>query len=296
MTAKRSTIFLTPLMADRNTSRGTAFSPAGPERSKGRDHRSAARNVIHKRSHYPRGLTLIEVVAAIAILGTVLVGITLSQSRHTRQLAAAKQQSAAAHAADELIADWWTTDAGVPLEASGVFETDGRRYAWETRLRDNPQLARRGARVVRVTVGPVAHQSGGESSGLSGGLSGGESGGQSGWLSGGAVSEVPEAHRLHVDLVLPDPEWQPRTARRNAIGEEDNAESVGVERSERGEGAQETGRAEEIDSPDDRTQRGTRGGGRDQPQQGEDAPDESRGGREYPADQSDRWFERRQKQ
>jgi prepilin-type N-terminal cleavage/methylation domain-containing protein len=274
-------------MADLDTTRIAASPQAGPERSEGPGHSTAARRATHPLPHHPHGLTLIEVVAAIAILGTLLVGITLSQSRHTRQLAAAEKQTAAARAADELIAGWWTTDAGVPVEESGGFVADGRSYAWVTRLRENPELARWGARVVRVTVGPVADQNSGESGGLSGGLSGRK--------GGVTVSEVPEAHRLHVDLVLPDPEWQPRTARRDATEEEDNAESVGVERSERGEGVDDTARPDETDSPDDRTRWGTQGGARDEAEQGEDATDESRGGREYPADQSDRWFERREK-
>jgi prepilin-type N-terminal cleavage/methylation domain-containing protein len=38
------------------------------------------------------GLTLIEVVAAIAILGAILVGIVLAKARHTHQLALARQR------------------------------------------------------------------------------------------------------------------------------------------------------------------------------------------------------------
>ena len=111
-----SKISSTPSMAERITIRATGRSQAGPEPSEGPGRPIAACRTTHPLPHHPPGLTLIEVVAAIAILGTVLVGITLSQSRHTRQLAAAQQQSAAAHAADQLISEWWTNTAGVPLE------------------------------------------------------------------------------------------------------------------------------------------------------------------------------------
>jgi len=100
------------------------------------------------------GLTLIEVVAAIAILGTVLVGIVVAQSRHTHQVARARQQQAAVEAADRLIADWWSSEAGVPIDGEGVISPAGG-LRWTTRPVANRPIERLDARVVRVELWPV---------------------------------------------------------------------------------------------------------------------------------------------
>jgi len=97
------------------------------------------------------GLTLIEVVAAIAILGTILVGIVLAQSRNTRQLAEARRTAEAVRHADELLADWWADEQGVPLNAAGAIDADPT-LAWRTRRVANPPIEQLGGRVVRVEV------------------------------------------------------------------------------------------------------------------------------------------------
>ena len=97
------------------------------------------------------GLTLIEVVAAIAILGVVLVGIVLAKSRHTRQLAVAQRKQEAVRAADALLTRWWTRPEGVPVDAEGVLEDDPT-LRWQTRLVNNKPIDELGARVVRVEL------------------------------------------------------------------------------------------------------------------------------------------------
>ena len=97
------------------------------------------------------GPTLIEVVAAISILGVILVGIVMAKSRHTRQLATAQRQLLAAHLADELIARWWADSANVPINQAGVFAAD-RDLQWRTALVRNEPIDALGAQVVRVEV------------------------------------------------------------------------------------------------------------------------------------------------
>jgi|GEM_PF-1054369 len=98
-----------------------------------------------------RGLTLIEVVAAIAILGTLLVGVVLAKSRHTRQAALAQTKMQAVLLTDELIAGWWDSADGVPIGDEGVLsKADALR--WQTRLVNNREITLLGARVVRVEV------------------------------------------------------------------------------------------------------------------------------------------------
>ncbi len=97
------------------------------------------------------GLSLVEVVAAIVILGTILVGVVLAKARHTRQLALAQQQQTAVRAADELLSGWWVSREGVPTEGRGQLATQPG-MVWETRLVENGEVQRLGARVVRLEV------------------------------------------------------------------------------------------------------------------------------------------------
>jgi len=97
------------------------------------------------------GLTLIEVVAAIAILGTILVGVVLARSRHSRQLAQSRQQARAVRVADEQIAEWWSGPMGIPVDRRGV-STEDDSYEWETRIVRNPAVEKLGARIVRVSI------------------------------------------------------------------------------------------------------------------------------------------------
>lgn len=130
-----------------------------------------------------RGLTLIEVVAAIAILGTLLVGVVLAKSRHTRQAALAQNKMQAVVLTDELIAGWWDRPEGVPASDSGVLsEEDGLR--WQTQVVNNPEIASLGARVVRVAVRENPRL-----------------------ISRNREDEEPV---LIVDLVVPDPEVEAR--------------------------------------------------------------------------------------
>jgi hypothetical protein len=130
-------------------------------------------------------------VAAVAILGTVLVGIVLAKARHTRQLARAQRLSAAVRAADELIAAWWTSPAGVPVGAWGVAGTDGS-LAWETRQVPNGPIERLGARVVRVEVREAAPRAPGSPA-----------------VAQGDSPRRADEPLVAVELVLPSPEVRP---------------------------------------------------------------------------------------
>lgn len=109
------------------------------------------RSKISSRCWSATGLTLIEVLAAIAILGTVLAGVVLSKSRHTHQLALSRRKNEAVRAADRLIGGWWTGSEGVPVGKSGPIEADAS-LTWRTRIVPNDAIARLDARVVRVEI------------------------------------------------------------------------------------------------------------------------------------------------
>lgn len=97
------------------------------------------------------GLTLIEVVAAVAILGVVLGGVMVAKARHSRQIAHARATMELVRAADDLLASWFIDPAGVPVGRSGTREGDPT-VVWKTRVRDEEPIERIGARVVRVEV------------------------------------------------------------------------------------------------------------------------------------------------
>lgn len=97
------------------------------------------------------GLTLIEVTAALAILGTLLVGVVVAKARHTRQLHDARRMEAVVKAADELIAGWWISPDGVPEEAAGSMPGDAA-LSWTTRIVENAELQEIGVRVVRLEL------------------------------------------------------------------------------------------------------------------------------------------------
>jgi Tfp pilus assembly protein PilV len=128
------------------------------------------------------GLTLLEVVAAIAILGTVLVGLVLAKARHVRQLAEARRLSAAVRAADSLLADWWTRPEGVPDNESGPVGTDGS-LVYATREVPSAAVERLTCRVVRVEIRQAATQVPG--------------------------AETPDEPLVAVELVLPSREGRP---------------------------------------------------------------------------------------
>jgi prepilin-type N-terminal cleavage/methylation domain-containing protein len=108
-------------------------------------------STICSRCWRPAGLTLIEVVAAITILGTILAGVVLAKSRHTRQLSLTQRRNVAVRAAGDLITGWWTSPSGVPTDSSGAVQADPS-LVWQTRQVENDQMHRLGAVVVRVEI------------------------------------------------------------------------------------------------------------------------------------------------
>ncbi len=134
-------------------------------------------------------------MAAVAILGVILVGVVLAKSRHTHQVALAERQQMAVRAADALLAEWWKSVDGVPVGKWGVLE-DEPSLVWETRVVPNAAIGRLGARVVRVELCDAQPQDA-----------------RTGKNSGDGEVREP---LVTVDLVLPDPD--------RAASEEDGRE------------------------------------------------------------------------
>lgn len=98
-----------------------------------------------------RGVTLLEVVVALALMGSVLVTSLLAFTRHREQLALAENRLEATVIADRMLADWSAQRGGVPVGASGV--VPGRpRWSWDTRVIGTTRLATVAMQVIRFEI------------------------------------------------------------------------------------------------------------------------------------------------
>src|SRR3982751_5795038 len=98
-----------------------------------------------------RGMTLVEVVASLALLASLLVGLLLAKARYTRQSALADRRLEAVRAADRLVTEGWGGPTRFPRRGAG--RIDGPNdLSWQTDLVANPALGELGAQVVRLEV------------------------------------------------------------------------------------------------------------------------------------------------
>src|ERR1700722_13565258 len=91
----------------------------------------------HRRSNDRSrlGMTLIEVMVALVILGTLLVCAVVARGRYLRQSAIAQLKLNAIAAADSLLAQWWLDPQKVPRAASG--EVPGvQKLTWQSQTLD----------------------------------------------------------------------------------------------------------------------------------------------------------------
>jgi type II secretory pathway pseudopilin PulG len=99
-----------------------------------------------------RGVTLIEALAGLVILGTLLVSITIARGRFIRQRALAEQKIAAAAAVDRLVSKWMAGNAAA-IPASSQGSLDGLpNYFWRTHIIPDRAASDVGASIVRMEV------------------------------------------------------------------------------------------------------------------------------------------------
>ncbi len=98
------------------------------------------------------GATLIEVLAGLVLLGTILSSALVARGRFQRQWRAADDKLAAVRAADELVSEWIAAPAGaapVPGEGAVSHTSDLR---WRTTWLRDPYALRLGARAARLEI------------------------------------------------------------------------------------------------------------------------------------------------
>jgi len=101
-----------------------------------------------------KGLTLIEALAALAILGTLLVSALLTEGRCRRQSAGAAARMAACRSADLLLEKWWAEPGSFPRDGGGEV-SGGGDFTWRTSDVENEELARLGGELVRLEILPA---------------------------------------------------------------------------------------------------------------------------------------------
>lgn len=109
-------------------------------------HRS--HNFCEKR----RGTTLIEVIAGLVILGTLLATMLVARSRFARQEKLATRRLQAIHALDAQIARWMDGPASAfPISTSGSL-TESPNQIWRTRPVNRSSAKLLSAKAVHVEV------------------------------------------------------------------------------------------------------------------------------------------------
>src|SRR4051812_18789944 len=98
-----------------------------------------------------RAMTLVEVVAALALLGTLLAAVLVVRVRYARQSAAAGRRLQAVAAADALLAGWHADPRSLPRFGSGRVDGDAQ-LGWRTAVVPNRDVNDLGVDVVRLEI------------------------------------------------------------------------------------------------------------------------------------------------
>lgn len=96
-------------------------------------------------------LTLLETVAALALLASLLAGILAAKSAFVRQWSKANQRTAAVAAADKLLANWWLEPRLLPRSAEGEI-AGSPSLLWRTRPISNAGIEQLGGQAVRLEI------------------------------------------------------------------------------------------------------------------------------------------------
>jgi len=104
-------------------------------------------------SFRPAGMTLVEVVAGLVVLGTLLAAVTVARGRFVRQGAEADRRLQATRAVDALLSQWLSgSPQAVPMRGQGPLIGGAANQVWRTQVVRDPAAMELGAIVVRLEV------------------------------------------------------------------------------------------------------------------------------------------------
>ncbi|WP_182866110.1 type II secretion system protein [Rhodopirellula sp. JC639] len=98
-----------------------------------------------------RAFTLLELIVALALMGSLLVGSMLAFSRHRKQLSMADKQLEAARVADRLVHQFTAQQGGFPIAARGAV-VGNSGWIWQTSPVGSTSLATVPMQVVRFQI------------------------------------------------------------------------------------------------------------------------------------------------
>jgi prepilin-type N-terminal cleavage/methylation domain-containing protein len=102
-------------------------------------------------SFAPKAFTLIEVVASLLLVGTLLVVVMAGHRRLVHQARLAQERIAAVEALDDLLAHADDSDVNPLVELEGKVPGNNL-YVWRTTLRDDTAAAQFGGVIVRIEL------------------------------------------------------------------------------------------------------------------------------------------------
>jgi prepilin-type N-terminal cleavage/methylation domain-containing protein len=105
----------------------------------------------YSRKSYRRAFTLVEVVASLALAGTLLVAILVAHQRHVAQVRRATVRMRAIEAADKLLSSWRSDETGGPTKASGNLP-GAPEFSWRWTIRECRELSSVGAAIGRLEI------------------------------------------------------------------------------------------------------------------------------------------------
>ncbi|MEO1524021.1 MAG: type II secretion system protein [Planctomycetota bacterium] len=97
------------------------------------------------------GLTLIEVVVALVLMGSVLVGSLLAFSAHRKQLSIANKQIEATIIAESLVRELSARQSGMPSSERGLVP-GYPNWMWQTSIAGQAEVATVNMRVIQFEI------------------------------------------------------------------------------------------------------------------------------------------------
>lgn len=98
-----------------------------------------------------RAFTLVEVVASLMLLGTLLVGILTAHRRHVEQIRNAKTRLAAIAVAENLLEQWRKEGTWGAVARGGTIKGSSE-FAWRWTVTTPPELQQLGATKGRLEI------------------------------------------------------------------------------------------------------------------------------------------------
>lgn len=96
------------------------------------------------------GMTLIEVLGALALMGSLVVSLLCAKANAMRQGAVAERRLQAVQLADQLLTEWWPSAEKFPRDQTG--QADQLELAWRTRSVVNKDLEQIGTSVLCLEI------------------------------------------------------------------------------------------------------------------------------------------------